>query len=281
MTVRDTNRSAWIWPWRPRARLRALAWRFATALEPAIAGRRWLVSSAAVGALPILAGFALGSWLHQPVTGMALALLILPCVAADRFFRAAGIVAIAVFSHSAVAIGIATANPERTAPILRGSSEYWHSTWNWVRHGADEEYRPDVWLPRHAALVAVATVFGYTSFGAVPFVRGIEEIDLMNFYVGQLIRASERPEMAVLFGWHPWSFVRGLAFAFIVFEVTSISFERFVGRTLSTRRRRVVRWTAGLSLVLLDGTIKVLFAPAIREQLYRNLTAGSFAGFGP
>ena len=273
--------TAWLWPWRPRPRLRALAWRFATALEPAVAGRRWLPSSLAVGAIPILAGFALGSWLHQPVTGLSVALLVLPCVAADRFFRAAGTVATAVFAHSAVAIGLAAGDPERTAPILRGSSDYWRTTWSWVRHGADDEYRTEVWLPRHAALVAVATVFGYTSFGAVPFVRGIEEIDLMNFYVGQLIRRSERPELTVLFGWHPWSFVRGLAFAFIVFEVTSISLERFAGRALSTRRRRIVRWTAGLSLVLLDGTIKVLFAPAIREQLYLNLTAESLAGIVP
>lgn len=273
--------SAWVWPWRPRPRLRAFAWRFATSLEPAVAGRRWLSAALAIGTVPILAGFALGSWLHQPLTGLALALLALPCVAADRFFRAAGIVAVAVFSHSAIAIGLAASDPGRAAPILRGSSDYWHATWNWVRHGADDEYRTEVWLPRHAALVAVATAFGYTSFGAVPFLRGIEEIDLMNFYVGRLIRRSERPELAVLFGWHPWSFVRGLAFAFIVFEVTSISLERFTGRTLSTRRRRIVRWTAGLSLELLDGTIKVLFAPAIREQLFLNLSAESLAGLVP
>lgn len=281
MTDHDAKRPGWIGPWRPNARLREWAWRFATAAEPILAGRRWLPAAGAVGAVPILAGFALGSPFHQPATGLALALLVLPCVATDRFLRAAGIIAISIFVHSAIAIGLAATSPERTAPILRGSSQYWHSTWNWVRNGADEEYRTKVWLPRHAALVAVAIVFGYTSFGAVPFVRGIEEIDLMNFYVGQLLRSSERPELAILFGWHPWSFVRGLAFAFIVFEVMSVSLERFAGGALSTRRRRIVRWTAGLTFVVIDGTIKVLFAPAIRERLYRNLTAESLAGLVP
>ncbi len=265
--------TAWIPPWRPSARLRAAVWSLATAPEPFVAGRRWILSAAAVGVAPALAGFAVGHWFHQPLVGLALWALVLPCVAADRFLRAAGVVSLVVFSHSAVAIAFSAHDPDRAAAALRGSETYWTKTWDWIRHDRDEEYRVETWLPRHAALVGVGTAFGYTSFGAVPFVRGVEEIDLMNHYVGRLVRASERPEIALLCGWHPWSFIRGLAFLCLVFEVASVSLARFAGRTLSTRRRRIARWTAGLALVLLDGGIKVAFAPAIRDALFRNLAA--------
>ncbi len=263
----------WIPPWRPTSRLRAAVWSFVTAPEPLVAGRRWIAAAAAVGIVPILLGYAIGHWFHQPLVGLTLWVLVLPCVAADRFLRAAGIVAIVVFSHSAVAIAASSHDPDRAAAALRGADGYWVKTWDWIRHDRDDEYRIETWLPRHAALLGVGTAFGYTSFGAVPFVRGIEEIDLMNHYVGRLLRASERPEIALLCGWHPWSFVRGLAFLCLVFEVASLSLARFTGRTLSTRRRRIARWTAGLALAVLDGAIKVSFAPAIRDALFRNLTA--------
>jgi hypothetical protein len=265
--------TTWSPPWRPSARLRAAIWSLATVPEPLVAGRRWIVSAAIIGVVPALVGCAVGHWFHQPLVGLALWVLVLPCVAVDRFARAAGIVAIVVFSHSAVTIAASVHDPARAAAALSGSDSYWLKTWDWIRHDRDDEYRVATWLPRHAALLGVGTAFGYTSFGAVPFVRGIEEIDLMNHYVGRILHVSERPEIALLCGWHPWSFVRGLAFLCLVFEAASLSLARFTGRTLSTRRRRIARWTAGLALAVLDGAIKVAFAPAIRDALFRNLTA--------
>lgn len=265
--------TTWIPLWRPTARLRAAAWAFATASEPLVAGQRWIAAAVAVGVAPILLGYAAGHWLHQPLVGLAIWVLLLPCVAADRFRRAAGIVALAIAAHSALAIALSAHDPDRAAAVLRGADGYWKKTWDWVRHDRDDEYQTATWLPRHAALVGVGTVFGYTSLGAVPFVRGIEEIDLMNHYVGRLLRVSERPEIALLCGWHPWSFVRGLAFFCLVFEVASLSLARLAGRTLSTRRRRIARWACGLALVVVDGAIKVAFAPAIRQRLFENLSA--------
>jgi hypothetical protein len=261
----------WIWPWRPSRRIREAAWTAATAIEPFVRGPRWVAAAFAVGAIPALVGVVLGSWLHQPFTGLALAALVLACVPSDRFARAAGIVALAVTAHSVVAITATVRDPDATAPALRGSKAYWQTTWNWVRTGDDNEYRTSIWLPRQLALVGVGTAFGYTSLGTVPFVRGIEEIDLMNHYVGRLIRASQRPEIALLCGWHPWSFLRGLAYLCLVFEVVSLSLARLTGRTFSTRRRRIARWTAGMAFVVLDGTVKLLFAPAIRDVLFTNL----------
>jgi hypothetical protein len=272
--------TTWIPPWRPSARLRAAVWSLANAPTPLVDGPRWIVSACLLGTLPPFVGFAAGHWFHQPFVGLALAALVLPCFAADRFFRAAGIVATVVGFHSAIAIGLSAHDPVRAAAALSGSDDYWRTTWEWIRHDRDDEYRTATWLPRHAALVGVGTVFGYTSFGAVPFVRGIEEIDLMNHYVGRLVRASQRPEIALLCGWHPWSFVRGLAFLCLVFEVTSLSLARFVDRTLSTRRRRLTRWIVGLSLVILDGAIKVAFAPVVRARLFDNLSAEALTDTG-
>jgi hypothetical protein len=178
-------------------------------------------------------------------------------------------------THSAFAIALSASDPARAAAVLPGCESYWLRTWQWVVTGEDQEYRWVNWLPAHALLLAVVPLGAYTSFGAVPFANGIEQVDLMNYYVGRLIGMSESPTLAVLLGWHPWSVLRGLAYMVLVFEIASLSLERLTGRAFSTRRRRVRRWICGLALVLLDGAVKLSLAPIIRDQLFANLGAGT------
>ncbi|QEL18422.1 hypothetical protein [Limnoglobus roseus] len=269
--VARERRGFWIWPWRPPAKVAKAVSSVAFGCEPAVRGFRWIPTALAIGALPLLAGYELGLWPTQLLTGLFLSVVLLPCVMADQFARALAVVALAIGSHSALAIALSAADPVGAAAALRGSSDYWHQTWRWVRSGEDQEYQSGAWLPTHFALLVAVPLTAYTSFGALPLARGVQELDLMNYYVGQLIRVSERPTIAVLLGWHPWSFVRGAAYAVLIFEMTSRSLERMTGRTLCTRRRRRTRLAVGLSLAVLDAVVKWQLAPVVQELLHANL----------
>ncbi|MDB5306505.1 MAG: hypothetical protein JWO38_707 [Gemmataceae bacterium] len=264
----------WVWPWRPGGQVGRVVLRWAGAADPLTFGRWWPAAAAAVGAVPILLGYAAGSALHQPATAVLITPLFLACLARDRLGRAVGVVALVFGAHSAVAIVLSARDPAGAAAVLPGSEAYWQRTWLWVSTGEDLEYRWAEWLPAHALLLLVVPLGAYTSFGTVPLATGLEQVDLMNYYVGRLAAVSESPAGAVLFGWHPWSVLRGLAYTVLVFEVASWSLERLSGRPLSTRRRRARRWVCGIGLALLDGAAKFALSPVIRDQLFANLLPG-------
>lgn len=268
------RRPAWFGPLRPSPKFVRAVLAVADAGTAATRGRRWLPAAVAVGVFPLLVGYWLALWPMQVVTGLLLAGLLLPCVLTDTFGRAAAVVAVTIGSHSVAAIAVSALDPPGAARALRGSADYWEQTWRWVRTGEDVEYRSGVWLPTHLMLLIAVPLTGYTSFGALPLARGVQELDLMNFYVGQLLRVSESSTMAVLLGWHPWSFVRGLAYTFLIFEATSWSLERMTGRRLTTARRRRVRLACGVALAALDAVAKVLLAPVIQQALNANLSPG-------
>jgi hypothetical protein len=248
--------------------------RLADAALPLAFSRWWAALAIAAGAIPILLGYWSSSSLHQPVTALLLTPLFLSCLVRDRLGRAISLAALVIGSHSALAIALTASDPARAAAILPGSDPYWQRTWQWVLTGEDREYRWAHWLPAHALLLLVVPLGAYTSFGAVPLASGIEQVDLMNYYVGRLVAMSESPTVAVLLGWHPWSVLRGLAYTVLVFEIASLSLQGLTGRVLSTRRRRTGRWVRGLVLVLLDGAVKLSLAPIIRDQLFANLRSG-------
>lgn len=182
---------------------------------------------------------------------------------------------VAFGAHSALAILLSARDPAGAAAVLPGAAAYWERTWLWVSTGEDVEYRWSVWAPVHALMLAGVPASAYPSFGVVPFAYGFEQVDLMNYYVGRLAAVSESPAVAVLFGWHPWSVLRGLAYTVLVFEAASWSLERLTGRPLSTRRRRIARWSAGVGLAVADAVVKLALSPFIREQLFANLGPGA------
>ena len=258
------------WPLRPRTREALLE--IVSVASPLVRGRWWPLLALAVGTVPLLIGAAILTSLHQIATGLLLGPLFWACIRDDRLGRAIGITALVIMSHSVLAIALAAHQPERMAAILPGSAEYWERTRHWIQTGDDPEYRIAEWFPHHIGLFLAATLVGGLSLGLVPFALGVEQVDLMNFYVGRLIAESESPTIAVLFGWHPWSILRGLACTVLIFETASQSLEWLSVRTLSTRRRRQTRWALGIGLAIADAVTKQFFAPFVRDQLFWNLS---------
>jgi hypothetical protein len=224
-----------------------------------------------VGLLPLALGYVLGTAAHLFLTSLPLTFLLLACVREDRQWRALGVIGLVVGSHSLLAITLAVADPTGTARVLPGSSEYSEQTLHWVRTGEDPEYETSYWVTAHAVQLVGMGLFAYTSLGLLPFTRGLGQVDLMNYYVGRLIVESRNPWIALVAGWHPWSFLRGLSSACLVYEIASLSLERLTGETLSTPRRRLVRWTAGLTLALADAVLKYTTLPLVQAVLHDNL----------
>ncbi|MFO0936189.1 MAG: hypothetical protein U0798_06710 [Gemmataceae bacterium] len=267
-------RAYWIWPLavsqNARSRIDAGLSRFDGLVHPA----KWIPLSILAGVAPVAICFAAGLRIHPALTAILLMPLFISCIRADRIFLATMIVGVVIGIHTASVIGLTLFQADSAAPLLSGSDAYWQKTLHWIETGEDvTEYRPRDWLPEHVILLVGVCALSYTSWGFIPLAVGIQQLDLMNYYVGRLMLRSDHPLVMLLVGWHPWSFLRGLAYSVLIFETTSASLERLLGRPLSTRRRRTIRWILGLSLAFADAMVKWQFSDVIREILHDHLRA--------
>jgi hypothetical protein len=117
----------------------------------------------------------------------------------------------------------------------------------------------------------MSMVWSFLTLGVQTFQRGFFEVDLMNYYNGQLwLRSANRPAGLAL-GWHIWSVLRGLGFLLLTYEVISLAMQCATGRELAPRSRRWKRWTAAAALLVADGLAKHWLLEPVRQGLYENL----------
>jgi hypothetical protein len=266
------RRPAWFGVWRSPGWIArpflASADRLGSSLGPVPV---WIVLGTAIGGLPVLADY----FTHWPVawvtTSVMATVLLLAAVASDSMTRGIGALGAAFVAHNAVAIALVAHDPAGMANVLPGGEAYWEQSHQWILTGYSPEYDLSWWVPAHFQLLFAMILFTYTSLGFVTLCQGAYEVDLMNFYVGELINHSHHPWLAVALGWHPWSVCRGAGYLFLTFEIASLSFEHLTGVRLSSRRRRIARWSAGLSFLLIDGIVKFCFLDTVRRLLASNL----------
>lgn len=261
----------WVGPIAVPRRWSSYAWRTASIASPWIDRRIWWIAAAAVGILPVLAGYALGTSAHQPATALLLFVLLLAAVRDDKPARGMGALALAFAAHSATAITLTALDPSGAGAVFPGGEAYWNAQRTWIATGVDPEHDLSTWLPAHAQQLAGVVVFGFVSFGFVALLQGFHEVDLMNSYVGRLVAGSDDPVGAVLLGWHPWSILRGLAYVVFVYELASWSLARFTGRDLGSVAVRRFRWILGLTLLAADALVKIGFTEPVRAALTHHL----------
>lgn len=242
-------------------------------------GWRFAPAAVAAGALPLLLAFLLASHLpasvgaawHQLVSGTLLFLLLLPSLREDRLARGVATIGLTFLAHCALGIALSASDPVRAAACMPDGAEYWAKQQTWITTGEDPEYQVMTWLPAHLQLFGAMVGFSYLSLGLSCFWQGFYEVDLMNYYVGQLLTQSASAPTAVGFGWHMWSLTRGVCYSVLVFEVASWSLARLSGRELSTPRRRAARWGVAVGFFLLDCAIKLAMLESVRARLADNL----------
>lgn len=260
----------WVWPVRLPAQARAATYSFAGLANSFCEGWRWIPSALAAGSLPFLISYAVNLPGHQVASAVLLMLLCLSCAREGNWLKGVGVMALAYLAHCAVVMALAYADPQRVAPLLPGAEAYWQKQIHWIQTGADPEYRLATWVPAHLRLLGAAFLFGYTSLGGIIFYEGFFEVDLMNFYNAQLMAQSSNHALSLALGWHVWSWLRGLGYLFLAYEVIAFSLRRMTG----VRREGTLRWqrfAVGLGFLLADGLVKAMMSETIREQMLFNL----------
>ncbi len=254
-----------------RAKTGAYTWRMAGLARGAVSGQRWLATFPLAGAFPLLLGLLGVGSLQQVLSAVAVFLLLLSAVRAER--AVVGIVGtgLAFLSHNALAIGIAVQWPEAAAAMMPDGVAYWEAQKAWIISGTDPEYEVVNWLPHHAQLLVGAMVLGILTFGLLPLVQGFYEVDLMNYYVGNLLAASEDGWTALLLGWHPWSLCRGVCFAILNYELASWTLQWLTGRLTSPSRGRRARLFLVLAWFLADVVLKYGMLDVVRDGLKSSL----------
>lgn len=265
-------RPSWIGPFGLPERMADQLRRAMETLAAALGGgRRWFWLGLAAGALPLAVEYSTGWPGGRLATALLFAPLLVAAAARDSLRLAAAGVGTGFAVRCALAVGLVACDPERLDRLMPDGLEYWRQSQAWIETGVSEEYDVSAWLPAHVQLLAAAAILAYSSLGLVTLWHGLHEVDLMNWYVGHLVLRSRSAWVAVAGGWHVWSLFRGLGFLVITFEVASWSLERLTGAPLSTRARRRGRWLLGLSLLAMDGALKVALMGPVRDLLKQNL----------
>jgi len=248
------------------------AWQAAGLADPLLDTPWWWVAAVFAGIGPLALGYATGSWWQQPLGAFLLFVLLLAAVRRDRPWLGMGVLAVGFATHNALAIALAYTDPVGSSAVMPDGRTYYEAQVVWITTGVDPEYDWINWIPAHLHLILGITVLCITSLGLLPLVQGLYEVDLMNYYVGNLLANSEQPLTALFLGWHPWSAVRGLCYMVLVYEVASWSLERLTARNLSTPSARRRRWATALALFAADGVIKLLALDYVRNGLAANFT---------
>lgn len=231
----------------------------------------WLLLAIGLGLIPVFVDFAIGRRISPAVTALVGGVLLLSAAARDRFHPTLTCLVLAYVLHTIAMITLAAQAPQRAFDVYPPGEVYWDETYHWLRTGEVGVYDVGYWVPYHLQLFGGVTLLTYASLGLVPLYRGLDEIDLMNVYVGRYFATAETLGPGAMLAWHPWSMCRGIGYLFVVWEVTSLSLARLTGQPLSPLARRLQRWGVGIGLVLLDGVIKWHFTEPVRQLLASGL----------
>lgn len=255
----------------PRGRFGAGFLQLGVRIAHAQRGWRWLPWALAAGLLPLLVCWPLGSSAHQTVSGLALTVLVWGALHSGRAAVGIATILLAFASHSALAISLAALAPEQIAGLFPDGPAYWAKQEAWIRSGHDPEYELASWLPVHFQLLGACFVLAPLTLGLAIFARGFYEVDLMNVYVGTLLRESGGAWGAILVGWHPWSICRGLCYVLLTYELVGRVGEWLTGRSPPPGRARTWRVALAFGFFAADCVIKSSCTEAVRSVLYASL----------
>lgn len=229
-----------------------------------------LFAAALVGALPFLLALFTGLSGHHLVAALLTAWLCWGYAQNDRFASAMCVMAVAFVVHCALVITCSALDPTATAAILPDAEDYWQKQVRWIVTGADPEYELSVWIPSHLLLCVATIVMSLMSLGVLTLERGFYEVDLMNYYNGQLWQASHNGPLALLLGWHVWSLLRGIGYLFLTYEGISLGIQLWTGVESAPWSRRAARWGLGFAFLLADGVAKFWLLEPVRASLAAN-----------
>lgn len=231
-----------------------------------VSWRPWALA-VAIGTVPFLV-----AWLfHLPgshlVAGALLPLLMLPLVWQGRWPTALGVVAVAFTAHNAQTMLLTWVDPEGVGALSPAFTDYLARQERWIMTGSDPEYELANWLPAHLRLCAVAIPAAMLTLGALIYIQGFFEVDLMNYYTARIMTRSHEPLATFAWGWHIWSVMRGIGFLLVAQEGVWVMLAWLTRRPMALGEGGGWRLAIGLGFLAGDALVKWLLLDATRNHL--------------
>jgi hypothetical protein len=219
----------------------------------------------------VLGALGVSVWIHSVTAVYALdALLFFPvfavCLAHWRIGRLVLLTSLWGATKSLALILAVWACGDYVGELVSCGSAYHADTLSWILVNDGPNAHPEVFAWCHLEGLGRVIVSSIASFGMTTLVAGSRELNVMNFHVASLLRDAEHPLRILVFGWPPWSLLRGWAYLFVMIGTAPL-FLSIVRRTRPPWRQLVPYFCAGVALAGVDLGLKVLFAPCWRQLL--------------
>ncbi|MEO0457645.1 MAG: hypothetical protein AAF152_13860 [Cyanobacteria bacterium P01_A01_bin.114] len=234
---------------------------------------RWLyiLMVLAIGVvLSTLVSFAMSiAWL-TPILGAAVAYPVFIYLIYHQRYRTAAISMLlwAVFLSLAVGIGT-TWFPESAAEAILSGPAYVDRMFNWIQTGEGYGDSLQVILPSHVRNYLIFCGLCCLTLSSTALLFGTWQLNYMNFYVAELIRASVHPWGAIAVGWPPWSVLRVIGYILtgVALAVVGLSqIDRLRSRPVQRPFPQQYLWL-GMGFVMADIMLKAPLAPLWRGLL--------------
>ena len=209
------------------------------------------------------------AWL-TPILGAAVAYpIFLQLVHRKQYGRTAVVMLLWAILQS-LAVGIATIGfPETAAETILSGPRYATEMLHWIQTGEGAEGALRLFLPLRLRNYLIFCGLCCLSVSSTALLFGTWQLNYMNFYVAELVRASVHPWVAVLVGWPPWSVLRVTGFI-----LTGIALAVVGLNGIARLRKQPVRQSfptpylwMGMGLVMADIVVKTALAPTWQQVL--------------
>lgn len=151
--------------------------------------------------------------------------------------------------------------PERGAGAVFHGAAYRDEMIQWIRSGEGKESNPAAFLPEHALHLGAFVALSLATASLGSLLMGALLMNYMSFYVGSLMAVSERPWVALQYGWPPWAILRVVAFVILGVVLAGPLLRRITGTRFSWADQKGYLAAAAAGIVL-DVVLKATLAPA-------------------
>jgi hypothetical protein len=156
------------------------------------------------------------------------------------------------------------------ATVIHGP-QYREEMFHWIRTGQGRESSPLLFVPQHAAHLALFVAASLATASALSIAMGAVLMNYMSFYVASLARAGAPAWAVVLLGWQPWAICRVAAFCTLGAVLGEPLILRIRGRRYAGFRSARPYLIAAGAALLADLALKAALAPSWGLWLRRVL----------
>ena len=164
--------------------------------------------------------------------------------------------------------------PRPVDALVVNGPAYRDEMFHWIRTGAGRESSPALFLPQHAAHLALFVATSLATASLLSIAMGAVLMNYMSFYVAALARAGAPAWAVVFLGWQPWALCRVAAFATLGAVLAEPLLLRAFRRPYGGLRAARPYLAFALAALAADVILKAALAPGWGRMLRRVLPGG-------